>query len=89
MAPKAAPTELSSRSILVLIRDWFYLLEILDDRMEPIEPKTIEARLRKVAYDVALRMKYGGPAVPLAVLSADNRDRWAEVESLYSNSSHV
>lgn len=39
----------------------------------------LENRLREVARDVERRLEAGERAVPVGVLSADGRDRWAEV----------
>jgi len=39
----------------------------------------IEARLRAVVLDVEERLAKGEKALPIGVLSADDRDKWAQV----------
>jgi hypothetical protein len=46
---------------------------------ERISPAELERRLRCVARDAALRLASGEKAVPVGVLTSDQRDRWAQV----------
>ncbi|TFK33238.1 acyltransferase ChoActase/COT/CPT [Crucibulum laeve] len=45
---------------------------------ELMSPPEIEKRLRAVVLDVEARLANGEKAVPVGLLSADDRDRWAE-----------
>jgi carnitine O-acetyltransferase len=44
-----------------------------------LHPGEIEARFRAIVLDVESRLANGEKAFPVGVLSADERDRWAEV----------
>ncbi|PCH42408.1 acyltransferase ChoActase/COT/CPT [Wolfiporia cocos MD-104 SS10] len=73
-----SPTSEAARNILVMLRDWFYTVEVFDSSLQPIAPAKIERRLRAVVADVTARLGQGEEAVPVGVLTADDRDRWAE-----------
>lgn len=47
-----------------------------------LPPAEIEARFRAVMLDVESRLANGERAVPIGVLSADDRDTWAKVCTL-------
>ncbi|GJE88614.1 choline/carnitine O-acyltransferase [Phanerochaete sordida] len=72
------PAQPSARTLLVAARDWFYILEVVDEQQNPVSPAELERILREVAEDVSRRLEEGESAVPISVLSADHRDRWAE-----------
>ena len=74
----------ASRSILVMVHDWCYSVVVYDPPVKDSPPKLslrgeIEARIRAVVLDVETRLQNGEKAVPIGVLSADNRDRWSKV----------
>ena len=76
----------ASRSILVMVHDWCYSVVVYDPPVGDSPPKLslpgeIEARLRAVVLDVEMRLQNGEKAVPIGVLSADNRDRWSKVKN--------
>jgi carnitine O-acetyltransferase len=90
------PPKLSSRaarSVLVMIHDWCYSVVVyqppsLNNPNEPgelLSPGEIETRLRAVVVDVESRLSNGEKPLPVGVLSADERDRWAKVSSLPQN----
>lgn len=51
-----------------------------------MSPREIEKQIRSVILDVEERLEKGEKAVPIGVLSADERDRWAEVYLATSHS---
>lgn len=73
------PFKKSARSILVIVHDWQYTIEVIDRNSQLINPKELEKRLLQVVEDVSDRLKSGERAVPVGVLTADERDRWADV----------
>lgn len=75
-----------SRSILLMIHDWCYSVVVYQPRKENdigsprlFSPGEIEARIRAVALDVESRLAAGERPVPIGLLSADQRDKWAKV----------
>ncbi|KAH6913323.1 carnitine acetyltransferase [Coprinopsis sp. MPI-PUGE-AT-0042] len=79
--PPDQPT-LASRSLLVMLHDWAYAVPVYHPPVgsEPpvlMSPREIEAKLRSVVLDVEERLSNGEKPVPIGVLSADDRDKWA------------
>lgn len=77
-------TSRDARSILLMIHNWCYsvvVYQIEESTSQPIllSPGEIETRLRAVVLDVEMRLANGEKALPIGVLSADERDRWAKV----------
>ncbi|KAH9481600.1 Carnitine O-palmitoyltransferase 1, liver isoform [Psilocybe cubensis] len=81
------PPDLSSqaaRSIFLMVHDWCYSVTVYHppaSKSEPprlLSPGLIEARLRAVVLDVEARLSIGEKPLPVGILSADDRDRWAE-----------
>ncbi|EKM58277.1 uncharacterized protein PHACADRAFT_26793 [Phanerochaete carnosa HHB-10118-sp] len=72
------PTLSSARTLLVAIRDWFYILDVVDEHQSLVSPAELVYTLHEVVEDVSRRLKQGDVAVPISVLSADHRDRWTE-----------
>ena len=75
----------ASRSILVMVHDWCYSVVVYDPPVGDSPPNLsllgeIEARIRAVVLDVETRLQNGEKAVPIGVLSADDRDRWSKVK---------
>lgn len=76
-----------ARSVHVMIHDWCYSVVVyrslssMDPNapLELLSPGEIEARLRAVVLDVEARLAKGEKPLPVGVLSADERDRWAQV----------
>jgi hypothetical protein len=75
---------------LVMIYDWFYLLDIYPSSTTsncvigntlplPLNVATLEHQLRAIVTDAQERRMHGERAVPIGVLSADDRDTWAKV----------
>lgn len=81
------PSSRSARSILLMIHDWCYSVVVYHPPVstDPYAPLTllspgeIEARLRAVVLDVETRLTNGEKPLPVGVLSADDRDHWAQV----------
>lgn len=71
-----------ARSIVVLIHDFFYAVEVYDESRKPHSPGIIERRLWSCVRDVERRLVSGERAKPIGILSTDNRDRWSEVRFL-------
>ena len=68
-----------ARSIIVLIHDFFYVVEVYDESCKPHDPATIERRLWSCVHDVERRLASGERAKPIGILTADDRDRWTAV----------
>lgn len=75
-----------------MIHDWCYSVTVYyppSSKSEPpklLSPGLIEARLRAVVLDVEARLSNGEKPLRVGVLSADDRDRWAEVRILICRS---
>jgi len=73
-----------------MVHDWCYSVVVYHPPSsnnpnkpgELLSPGEIEARLRAVVIDVESRLSNGEKALPVGVLSSDERDRWATVSSL-------
>ena len=66
-----------------MIHDWFYVVGVLDKDLRVLEPAEIERRLLAVVADVNTRLSQGRAATAISVLTADDRDRWAEVGTTF------
>ncbi|THH13050.1 hypothetical protein EW146_g7127 [Bondarzewia mesenterica] len=66
------------RKLLVMVHDWFYAIDVYNTDRTLVTANQIEKRLRKVVEDVDRRTQHGQRAVPVGLLSADDRDRWSE-----------
>jgi len=71
-----------ARSIVVLIHDFFYVVEVYDECQKSHSPGVIERRLWSCVRDVERRLASGERAKPIGILSTDDRDQWAEVRLL-------
>ena len=78
-SPLPSPLSPTARTILVHVRDWQYTIEVIDSSSQLIPVDILEQRLLKVVDDVARRLKSGETAEPIGILTADDRDRWADV----------
>jgi hypothetical protein len=83
----------AARSIHVMLHGWCYSVTVYhppspssgpETPLKQYSPAAIEAQLRAVVLDVESRLANGEKALPVGVLSADERDKWAKV-SLKSN----
>lgn len=72
----------NARKILVLMHDWFYTIEVLNESLQPLSVREIERRIRLVVADVESRLKAKEIAVPISILTTDHRDRWTKVSVL-------
>lgn len=74
-------------SILLMLHNWCYLVPVYhsstpEGTAKLMSPREIEKQIRSVIVDVEERLSKGEKAVPIGVLSADERDRWSEVYSM-------
>ena len=77
----APPGEPATRTILCMVRDWMYAIEVIDRDGRPLSPAALETSIVNVVKDVGRRAADGEQVVPVSVLSADHRDQWAKVRS--------
>ena len=56
-----------------------YAVDVISADGHAASPATIEKRLRAVVEDVMGRRAAGKSAVPVSVLTTDDRDQWAKV----------
>ncbi|EGN98888.1 hypothetical protein SERLA73DRAFT_54801 [Serpula lacrymans var. lacrymans S7.3] len=71
------PYEPNARKIVIMVHDFCYAVEVYDSHNRQIPVDVIEQRLREVVNDVSNRIERGDVAVPVGVLTADERDTWA------------
>jgi hypothetical protein len=79
------------QKVLVMVYDWFYVIDVYHSAPSSTAPNhsspmplvddvsDLEERLRAVVVDAQARRQRGERAVPVGLLSADNRDVWAKV----------
>uniref|UniRef100_A0A8C5NX02 Carnitine O-palmitoyltransferase 2, mitochondrial n=1 Tax=Jaculus jaculus TaxID=51337 RepID=A0A8C5NX02_JACJA len=67
-------TDAKARHLLVLRRGHFYIFDVLDQDGNIVSPSEIQAHLRYILTDSS-----PVPEFPLAYLTSENRDVWAEV----------
>ena len=79
LSPQPPPHVPNSRKLLVMVNDWTYAIEAYDENRSLLSVDIIEQRLRSVVQDATRRIQSDEKAVPVGVLSADHRDRWAKV----------
>ncbi|KAF8349055.1 acyltransferase ChoActase/COT/CPT [Amanita rubescens] len=74
----------SARKVLVMLHNWFYTITVYHPpesssaRPRLLEPCEIASQLRAIMFDAEQRLADGERAVPIGILSADDRDRWSE-----------
>lgn len=71
-----------ARKVLLSVHDWCYVIEVLDDALKIISAVEIQKRIHAVVQDVNSRLARGERAIPVGVLSADERDKWTKVSIL-------
>ncbi|KAI0359864.1 acyltransferase ChoActase/COT/CPT [Trametes cingulata] len=77
-APVPTLADADARKALVMLNDWMYAVEVVAPDGSPLPAALIEKRLRAVVADVEGRKRKGERAVPVSVLTTDERDRWAD-----------
>ena len=82
-ATRPQPSSPDARSVVVLIHDFLYTVEVYDESGKPHVPAIIEQRLWSCIRDVENRLASGEQAKPVGILTTDDRDRWAEVRVLF------
>ena len=79
LTEKPHPLSPDARSMVVLLHDFFYAVEVYDGSCEPHAPATIEQRLWSCVRDVERRLASGEQAKPVGIFTTDDRDQWTEV----------
>ncbi|KAG6821292.1 hypothetical protein H0H93_000152 [Arthromyces matolae] len=73
-----------SQKLLLTIHNWFYAINIYRQPDAPnvppqlITPREIAMRIGAIVLDVEQRLARGEKALPVGILSADDRDIWTE-----------
>ncbi|KAI0775213.1 acyltransferase ChoActase/COT/CPT [Trametes elegans] len=75
---RPAPSDPDARKVVVSVADWMYAIVVVAPDGSPLPPSVIENRLYAVAADANARKTRGEHAVPVNVLTTDDRDRWAD-----------
>lgn len=65
--------------MILMLDDWFYAVEVLDDSDSAIPVAEIEARIWNAIRDVESRRKRGENSVPVGVLTTHDRNTWHKV----------
>ncbi|KIL67534.1 hypothetical protein M378DRAFT_122548 [Amanita muscaria Koide BX008] len=82
--PADPSTDPAARKILLMVHNWFYTITVYHPPDSPsslprlMGPGEMEAQIRAVVLDVERRLASGETAVPIGILSADDRDQWAK-----------
>lgn len=76
------PVSEHAQDVMLMLHDFVYMVRVCKDDRTPLPVQTIEDRIRAVVLDVIRRVDAGESAVPVGVLSSDDRDCWAEVSVL-------
>ncbi|KAG1887013.1 acyltransferase ChoActase/COT/CPT [Suillus subluteus] len=72
------PASEHAQDIMLMLYDFVYTVRVCEDDRTPLPVQTIENGIRAVVLDVIKRIESGESAVPVGVLTSDDRDRWAE-----------
>ncbi|KAG8935954.1 hypothetical protein FRC02_005429 [Tulasnella sp. 418] len=72
-----SPKSPAARSVLIIIKDWLYSLEVYEANGSFIGVKEVEHKLWDIVRDVESREQKGETPVPVNILTADERDTWA------------
>ena len=81
-SPEVSSDDPNGRKLLVVVDDWMYAVDVINADGQAASPAIIEKRLRAVVEDVMGRRAAGQSAVPVGVLTTDDRDQWAKVRSV-------
>lgn len=80
------PSSPASRQVYVNIHNFFYSFTVYHNSGDPSSSKkrllkvlNISQQLHAIVRDVKQRLQSGEKAVPVGVLSADDRNKWADV----------
>jgi hypothetical protein len=79
------PTSEHTQDITLMLYDFVYTVRVCEDDRTPLSVQIIEDRIRAVVLDVIKRIESGESAVPVGVLTSDDRDRWAEVSMSFDS----
>ncbi len=79
------PASPAHNKVHLMIRDWSYAITVYNRDNELLEARDIEYRLWCAVEDAQKRAVSGAEeAVPVGVLSADERDIWAKVVLVFT-----
>jgi hypothetical protein len=70
-----------------MLHDWCYGVEVYDSNLNRVPVVEIERRLKAMVKDVDSRIRRWEKAVPVGLLSADDRDTWAKVNFVLTTTS--
>ena len=70
------------QDVMIMLHDFVYTVRVCEDDRTPLPVQIIEDRIRAVVLDVIRRIEAGESAMPVGVLTSDDRDRWAQVSML-------
>ncbi|KAH9903022.1 acyltransferase ChoActase/COT/CPT [Cubamyces lactineus] len=77
-SPVPNPGDPDARKVLIMAAGWMYAIDAVSADGFPIPPGEIEKQLRAIVDDVERRRAKGERAVPIGVLTTDDRDQWAD-----------
>lgn len=80
--PPPEPHSFAARSVLVMFHNFCYTIPVYSPAGDLAYPRDIYRRLRRVVGDVDNRIKSGEQVFPIGILSADDRDIWANVRKI-------
>jgi hypothetical protein len=81
LAPQPPHSLPNARKIVLMIDDWIYAVEVYHTDGSPVSPVEIERRILETAKDFDARVRSGERAVPVGILTSDDRDTWATVRT--------
>ncbi|KAH7930218.1 carnitine acetyltransferase [Leucogyrophana mollusca] len=72
-----APSDTTSRQVILMIFNFCYTIDVCDSHNKRLPVDIIEQRFKSAVSDAQCRVRSGETAVPIGVLTADDRDKWA------------
>ncbi|KAG0702786.1 acyltransferase ChoActase/COT/CPT [Suillus ampliporus] len=72
------PQSVHAQDVMIMLHDFVYTIRVCEDDRTPLPVQTIENRIRAVVLDVIERIEAVESAVPVGILTSDDRDRWTE-----------
>ena len=81
LAPLPSRGSSESRKIVLMLRDWCYTIDVLDDTDTPVPVIKVESYIWKAIHDANLRQERGENAIPIGLLTAHDRNSWAKVST--------
>ncbi|EJD06449.1 carnitine acetyltransferase [Fomitiporia mediterranea MF3/22] len=72
------PSAPSKNKVMVMLHDWIYVVDVYDGGNTNIGHIELEKRIRDIVLDADRRLASGERALPIGVLTSDNRDNWTQ-----------